>query len=146
MTAAAQFAGTILSAMPGKINPAYLWLYRLGSLLLMSWTPTHSPKSQDCCIHCAHHHISYSVFLNFRKLETIDHKHDDLVIDNDMQVLIEEGGRAEEGDPVIVLEAMKMEHTVKAPCSGTVTDLRCFVGAQVEDGHVLATVLPTVAA
>lgn len=63
-----------------------------------------------------------------------------------IQVLIEEGGRAEEGDPVIVLEAMKMEHTVKAPCSGTVTDLRCFVGAQVEDGHVLATVLPTVAA
>ena len=62
-----------------------------------------------------------------------------------MQVLVKEGEIAEEGDAVIVLEAMKMEHTVKAPCAGTVTDLRCFVGAQVEDGHVLATVVPAAA-
>ena len=58
------------------------------------------------------------------------------------QVLVQEGETAEEGDAVIVLEAMKMEHTVRAPCGGTVTGLRCFVGAQVEDGHVLATVVP----
>ena len=63
-----------------------------------------------------------------------------------MQVLVKEGETAEEGDAVIVLEAMKMEHTVKAPCAGTVTDLRCFVGTQVEDGHVLATVVPAAAA
>ncbi|KAL3134741.1 hypothetical protein ABBQ32_007741 [Trebouxia sp. C0010 RCD-2024] len=63
-----------------------------------------------------------------------------------IQVLVEEGGMAEEGDAIIILEAMKMEHTVKAPCNGTVTDLRCFVGAQVEDGHVLATVVPAPAA
>lgn len=63
-----------------------------------------------------------------------------------MQVLVREGETAEEGDAIIVLEAMKMEHTVKAPCAGTVTDLRCFVGVQVEDGHVLATVVPATAA
>jgi len=59
---------------------------------------------------------------------------------------VQEGDTAEEGDAVVVLEAMKMEHTVRAPCTGTVTDLRCFVGAQVEDGHTLATIVPEVAA
>lgn len=63
-----------------------------------------------------------------------------------IQVLVQEGDTAEEGDAVVVLEAMKMEHTVRAPCTGTVTDLRCFVGAQVEDGHTLATIVPEVAA
>ena len=59
-----------------------------------------------------------------------------------LQVLVKEGEMAEEGDAIVVLEAMKMEHTVRAPCAGTVTELRCFVGAQVEDGHSLATVVP----
>lgn len=63
-----------------------------------------------------------------------------------LQVLMQEGDAAEEGDAVVVLEAMKMEHTVRAPCAGTVTGLRCFVGAQVEDGHTLATIVPEAAA
>ena len=62
-----------------------------------------------------------------------------------LQVLVQEGDVAEEGDAVVVLEAMKMEHTVRAPCAGTVTGLRCFVGAQVEDGHTLATIVPEAA-
>jgi len=62
-----------------------------------------------------------------------------------LQVLVQDGDTAEEGDAVVVLEAMKMEHTVRAPCAGTVTDLRCFVGAQVEDGHTLATIVPVAA-
>lgn len=57
-------------------------------------------------------------------------------------MLVKEGEIAEEGDAIVVLEAMKMEHTVRAPCAGTVTELRCFVGAQVEDGHSLATIVP----
>ena len=59
-----------------------------------------------------------------------------------LQVLLKEGEVAEEGDAVVVLEAMKMEHTVRAPCAGVVSKLQCFVGAQVEDGHVLATIEP----
>ena len=55
---------------------------------------------------------------------------------------MQDGDVAEEGDAIVVLEAMKMEHTVRAPCAGTVTDMRCFVGAQVEDGHALATIVP----
>ena len=55
---------------------------------------------------------------------------------------MQEGDSAEEGDAIVILEAMKMEHTVRAPCAGIVTDLRCFVGAQVEDGHTFATIVP----
>ncbi len=44
----------------------------------------------------------------------------------------------EEGDSLVVLEAMKMEHTVRAPCKGVVTGLTAIEGAQVSDGVTLA--------
>ena len=46
------------------------------------------------------------------------------------------------GQPVLVLEAMKMQHTVAAPYDGTVTDLPVSVGDQVAAGAVLAVVHP----
>ena len=47
---------------------------------------------------------------------------------------------AEEGSPLCVVEAMKMEHAVKAPCAGVVQEMHAFEGAQVEDGQVLAII------
>jgi acetyl/propionyl-CoA carboxylase alpha subunit len=44
------------------------------------------------------------------------------------------------GDTLIVLEAMKMEHTVRAPHAGTVVDVRAVAGQQVEAGAVLVVV------
>jgi len=41
------------------------------------------------------------------------------------------------GAPLLVLEAMKMEHTIVAPCAGTVSELRFAVGEQVDDGDAL---------
>jgi 3-methylcrotonyl-CoA carboxylase alpha subunit len=49
-------------------------------------------------------------------------------------LLVEEGAVVTKGQPVIVLEAMKMEHTLKAPSDGTVTQLRYQVGDQVAEG------------
>ena len=48
------------------------------------------------------------------------------------------GASVTTGDPVLVLEAMKMQHTITAPHDGTVTDLPVAVGAQVASGEVLA--------
>ncbi|KAL4431303.1 hypothetical protein ABPG75_006559 [Micractinium tetrahymenae] len=62
-----------------------------------------------------------------------------------VKVFVEQGAAVEEGAPLVVVEAMKMEHTVHAPCTGTVAELHSFVGAQVEDGHVLAVVAPAAA-
>jgi propionyl-CoA carboxylase alpha chain len=53
---------------------------------------------------------------------------------------VEPGATVTAGDPVLVLEAMKMQHTITAPHDGTVTDLPVAVGAQVTAGEVLAVV------
>ncbi|PVG84246.1 acetyl/propionyl-CoA carboxylase subunit alpha [Nocardioides gansuensis] len=48
-----------------------------------------------------------------------------------------------EGQPILVMEAMKMQHTIAAPYAGTVTELAATEGQQVEAGAVLAVVVPT---
>jgi len=45
-----------------------------------------------------------------------------------------------EGQPLLVLEAMKMQHTITAPHAGTVTELDVAVGDQVNGGAVLVVV------
>jgi len=52
-------------------------------------------------------------------------------------VLVEAGARVTKGQPLIVLEAMKMEHTVAAPADGTVTSLPFAAGDQVDEGVAL---------
>jgi propionyl-CoA carboxylase alpha chain len=44
------------------------------------------------------------------------------------------------GQPLLVLEAMKMQHPVVAPAAGVVGSLDVVVGAQVEAGAVLAVI------
>jgi propionyl-CoA carboxylase alpha chain len=55
-------------------------------------------------------------------------------------VNVAEGDNVETGQAVLVLEAMKMQHTVAAPHAGTVTDLFVRPGDQVAAGEVLAVV------
>jgi biotin carboxyl carrier protein len=50
------------------------------------------------------------------------------------------GDQVAAGAAIVVLEAMKMEHTISAPNAGTVTDLAVTVGETVEVGTVLAIV------
>src|SRR5699024_5178298 len=51
-----------------------------------------------------------------------------------------EGDTVTAGQPLLWLEAMKMEHTVAAPADGVVTALHVDAGRQVEVGEVLAVV------
>jgi propionyl-CoA carboxylase alpha chain len=55
-------------------------------------------------------------------------------------VHVEVGAVVAEGQPLLVMEAMKMQHTVAAPYAGTVTALAASAGQQVEAGTVLAVV------
>jgi biotin carboxyl carrier protein len=57
-----------------------------------------------------------------------------------VRVLAGEGDAVTAGQPLVVLEAMKMEHTVAAPADGVLSDLRVRQGDQVDTGQVLAVV------
>jgi 3-methylcrotonyl-CoA carboxylase alpha subunit len=54
-------------------------------------------------------------------------------------VLVEEGQRIERNQPLMVIEAMKMEHTLRAPAAGRVLKLRLARGDQMTEGAELAT-------
>src|SRR6478672_7290390 len=54
--------------------------------------------------------------------------------------LVEPGAEVSAGDPVVVLEAMKMETQVSAHRDGTVTDVRTEAGGVVAAGSVLALI------
>ncbi|UYQ62812.1 biotin carboxylase N-terminal domain-containing protein [Streptomyces peucetius] len=53
---------------------------------------------------------------------------------------VTEGARVAQGQPLVWLEAMKMEHRVLSPASGTLTALHAVPGRQVEVGALLAVV------
>ncbi len=53
------------------------------------------------------------------------------------QVSVKSGSKVCEGDPLIVLEAMKMEHTLTAPRDGVVAELTTTAGSQVDEGTLL---------
>ncbi|GAA1398005.1 biotin carboxylase N-terminal domain-containing protein [Catellatospora coxensis] len=59
-----------------------------------------------------------------------------------IRVAVAEGDQVTAGQPLLWLEAMKMQHEITAPTGGTVTHLPVAVGHQVEVGAVLAVVTP----
>ncbi|WP_024694684.1 acetyl/propionyl/methylcrotonyl-CoA carboxylase subunit alpha [Pseudomonas syringae] len=59
-----------------------------------------------------------------------------------VRVLVESGQRVEAGSLLVVLEAMKMEHSIRAAAPGVVTALHCQEGDMVNEGTVLVAVEP----
>jgi len=57
-----------------------------------------------------------------------------------VRLAVEAGDTVKTGDPLLWLEAMKMEHRIAAPADGVVTELPVVVGQQVEVGTILAVV------
>ena len=59
-----------------------------------------------------------------------------------VKVLVQNGDAVSLGDSLIVLEAMKMEHLIKADAEGLVGDLQVQEGDQVQGGELLVVVAP----
>jgi acetyl-CoA/propionyl-CoA carboxylase biotin carboxyl carrier protein len=57
-----------------------------------------------------------------------------------VKIAVEDGQQVQEGDLVVVLEAMKMEQPINAHKSGTVTNLAAEVGQTVTNGAVIAEI------
>lgn len=57
-----------------------------------------------------------------------------------LEVRVQESARVTEGDVVVILEAMKMEHTLRAPFTGVVASVRVAAGDQVDADQVMVVV------
>ena len=57
-------------------------------------------------------------------------------------LLAEEGATLEKGAPILTLEVMKMEQTLRAPFAGVLKAIKCKVGDIVQEGVELAEVEP----
>jgi 3-methylcrotonyl-CoA carboxylase alpha subunit len=52
-----------------------------------------------------------------------------------------EGAKVAKGDKLLTVEAMKMEHALRAPFEGTVSHLRVGIGSAVGESQLLVTIL-----
>ncbi|NUT34933.1 MAG: acetyl-/propionyl-CoA carboxylase subunit alpha, partial [Hamadaea sp.] len=57
-----------------------------------------------------------------------------------VKIVVAEGDEVAEGDPVVVLEAMKMEQPLTAHKAGTVSGLSAAIGEVVQAGAVICTI------
>jgi len=63
------------------------------------------------------------------------------MVANVWKVVVAAGDRVQEGDPLVILESMKMEIPVESPVAGTVAVVRVAEGGVVQEGDVIAVVL-----
>ena len=63
-----------------------------------------------------------------------------------LAVLVQPGAEVEKGAPLVVMEAMKMEHTIAAPARGRVTAVLHAAGEQVAEGAALVAFEPAAVA
>lgn len=54
-----------------------------------------------------------------------------------VRVLVQPGQSVEAGAQLVVLEAMKMEHSIRAPHAGVIKALYCQEGEMVSEGSAL---------
>jgi acetyl-CoA carboxylase biotin carboxyl carrier protein len=62
------------------------------------------------------------------------------MVANVWKVVVTQGDAVGEGDPLVILESMKMEIPVESPVAGTVKELRVEEGGLVQEGDVIAVI------
>ena len=62
------------------------------------------------------------------------------MVANVWKIVVAQGDAVEEGDPLVILESMKMEIPVESPVGGTVKEVRVQEGGVVQEGDVIAVV------
>ncbi len=62
------------------------------------------------------------------------------MVANVWKVVAHAGDNVDAGDPLVILESMKMEIPVETPVGGTVSELRVQEGGVVQEGDVIAVI------
>ena len=55
-----------------------------------------------------------------------------------VDVKVKAGEKVKAGDEIVILEAMKMENPIVAPCDGVIDEIKVIKGAKVNVDDVLA--------
>ena len=76
---------------------------------------------------------------NYAVADTDDHDLTAPMNGRVVTVLVSDGQAVEEGEPLVVLEAMKMEQTIRAPHNGIIDQILHQAGSLVEEGAALLT-------
>ncbi len=58
-----------------------------------------------------------------------------------LEILVEQGQNVEKGDPLMILEAMKMENILKAGQDGSINKICCNIQDAVEKGQLLIEIV-----
>ncbi len=56
------------------------------------------------------------------------------------KIEVQAGKKVEEGEVLVILESMKMEMPIEAPCAGTVTEIKVKEGEAVDEGRVVVVI------
>ena len=56
-----------------------------------------------------------------------------------VEIFVKANQKVKKGDQLLILEAMKMEHTIRAPIDGVVKSILCQIGSLVGEGNELLT-------
>ena len=59
---------------------------------------------------------------------------------NVWKVVVKQGDAVQAGDPLVILESMKMEIPVESPAAGTVREIRVEEGGVVQEDDVIAVI------
>ena len=59
---------------------------------------------------------------------------------NILSINVSAGQAVKKGDVLVILEAMKMENEIMAPCDGTVASVNTSKGSSVESGALLCVI------
>tara|TARA_B100001250_G_C19132971_1_gene500434 strand:- start:91 stop:312 length:222 start_codon:yes stop_codon:yes gene_type:complete len=54
------------------------------------------------------------------------------------KIVLGPGAKVDEGDPILILESMKMEIPVEAPCKGIVTEICVAEGDAIAEDQIIA--------
>jgi acetyl-CoA carboxylase biotin carboxyl carrier protein len=65
------------------------------------------------------------------------------MVANVWKVVVAQGDHVADGDTLVILESMKMEIPVEAPCAGTVTEIKVAPEDQVTEGDLIAVIDPS---
>tara|TARA_B100000131_G_scaffold55958_1_gene51177 strand:- start:6640 stop:6840 length:201 start_codon:yes stop_codon:yes gene_type:complete len=57
-----------------------------------------------------------------------------------LDIMVTPGESVSSGQPLLLMEAMKMEHKIVSPSDGTIENLLCNIGDRVDQGAVLIVV------